>query len=63
MVHDLEIEFDLLADDILDAIVERRRCLTAVRGAVAERHLQLILEDVFGSDNVVLIDRDGQPHS
>lgn len=43
--HPLEKQFGLSAPKILDLIAERRMLTTAVKGGVAEAHLQELLED------------------
>lgn len=60
-LHRLEANFDLTAHDILDIIHTRMRLEVAVKGGVAEHHLQRRLE----ADPAVVrargIDEDGQP--
>jgi hypothetical protein len=43
-VHDLEEQFDMTAADIMEMISNRSRLTVAVRGGVAEHHLNRILE-------------------
>ncbi len=57
----MEEEFELSSDQILEIISSRSRLEVAVRGGVAEHHLQRHLNtdpDVSSAD---LIDRDGEP--
>ncbi len=54
----------LSATEILDVIRRSDRCYQAVRGYVAERHLEKLLEQLKQSGTIedfVFIDRDGQP--
>jgi hypothetical protein len=58
--HRLEIEWGLAAQEILEVIADRRRLGTAVRGGVAELHLERVLQQ----DERLLvtpIDEDGRP--
>lgn len=58
--HRLEQDFDLAAADILAIIAERTRLEVAVRGGVAEHHLQRVLDadpEVAGADR---LDQDAQ---
>lgn len=59
--HSLTEEFELSSFEILDMIANRARLSVAVRGGVAEYHL----ERVLGADPTVvsaeLIERDGEP--
>lgn len=59
--HKLLAQFGLPVDQILDLIAENPRLHTAVRGGVAERHLQLVLKDMRGVTDVQKINRDGEP--
>lgn len=59
--HLLEEQFDLSAAEILDIISERHRLAVAVRGGVAERHLERLLERDPDVASVVPIDEDGRP--
>jgi hypothetical protein len=59
--HKLLAQFGLPIDQVLDLIAENPRLHTAVRGGVAERHLQVILEDMAGVTGVQKINLDGQP--
>lgn len=52
--HPLEQDFDLAAADILAIIAERTRLEVAVRGGVAEHHLQRVLD---GDTEVAAADR------
>jgi len=59
--HELEEAFELSAAGILDVIADANRLGVAVRGGVAERHLERVLgqqDDVVG---VTPIDEDGRP--
>lgn len=59
--HMLEEEFDLSSQEILDIVVNRFRLRVAMRGGVAEHHLERVLNlDPLVSD-VVPIDEDGRP--
>lgn len=59
--HQLLSQFGLPIDQLLDLIVENPRLHTAVRGGVAERHLQGILERTPGVTAVKKLNLDGQP--
>jgi len=59
--HKLLTQFGLPVDQILDLIAENPRLHTAVRGGVAERHLQLVLKKTPGVTDVKQINRDGEP--
>jgi len=59
--HLLEDQFGLSAEEILDIISERRRLAVAVRGGVAERHLERLLEQDPDVVSVTPIDEDGRP--
>lgn len=60
-LHTLEREFDLPFEDILDLIRERPRLGVAVRGGVAERHLERTLERDRNVVSVDLDESDGPP--
>lgn len=60
-IHALELEFDLPFEDILDLIRERPRLGVAVRGGVAERHLERALEHDPDVHSVDLDESDGPP--
>ncbi len=60
-LHALEQELSLSGADILDIIRERPRLGMAVRGGVAERHLQLVLEADPSVVAVELAQREGPP--
>jgi hypothetical protein len=60
-LHALEREFDLGSDDILELISRAPRLKMAVRGWVAERHLQQRLESITDVKSVESIEADGQP--
>lgn len=59
--HDLEEEFELSSHEILEIIANRTRLSVAVRGGVAEHHLQryLSLEPSLAWNEP--LDRDGEP--
>ncbi|CAN5873447.1 hypothetical protein BH18ACT6_BH18ACT6_19350 [soil metagenome] len=59
--HRLEIEFDLTSREILGIIANRTRLAVAVRGGVAEHHLQHHLDSDPEVATAVLMDRDGEP--
>ena len=59
--HSLEAEFDLTSREILEIIANRTRLAVAVRGGVAEHHLQSHLDSDSDVVSAVLIDRDGEP--
>lgn len=59
--HKLLAQFDLPLDQLLDLIAENPRLHTAVRGGVAERHLQLVLQDTPGVSRLEKINKDGEP--
>lgn len=59
--HRLLAQFGLPVDQVLDLIAANPRLHTAVRGGVAERHLQLALEDTPGVKGLQKINRDGEP--
>jgi len=60
-LHKLESHFDLTSREILDIITRRHRLEIAVRGGVAEHHLQAHLERADDVRRVSQIDKDGQP--
>ncbi len=60
-LHALEQELSLSSADILDIIRERPRLGMAVRGGVAERHLQRVLEADPLVATVELAQREGPP--
>jgi hypothetical protein len=59
--HALEAEFALTSRQILELIANRSRLTVAVRGGVAEYHLQGHLNDDPWVQTATLIDRDGEP--
>lgn len=59
--HELEEEFGLSSEEILELIVQRRRLTVAVRGGVAEVHLGRHLADDPAVRDAEQIDQDGQP--
>lgn len=59
--HELLNQFGLPIDQVLDLIAESPRLKTAVRGGVAERHLQLLLSRTKGVTDVRKINEDGKP--
>ncbi len=60
-LHALEQELSLSGADILDIIRERPRLGMAVRGGVAERHLQRVLEADPSVATVELAQQEGPP--
>lgn len=60
-VHKLEKQFDLSSQEILDLIIRRHRLETAVRGGVAEHHLEAHLRASEEVAQVRQIDEDGKP--
>lgn len=60
-LHALETEFALDAEQVLDLIQRAPRLKMAVRGWVAERHLQAQLERLEEVVLVEAIEQDGQP--
>lgn len=60
-LHGLERQFGLKAQEILDIIDERPRLGTAVRGGVAERHLEKKLESDPDIAEIRLGEVDGPP--
>jgi hypothetical protein len=61
MVHSLATEFELSHDEIFDLIQSAPRLKMAVRGWVAERHLQNYLSTIPGITECVQIEEDGKP--
>jgi hypothetical protein len=59
--HPLELELGLSAREILDVIGDAFRLKVAVRGSVAEHHLESRLRGIKGLSQVEKIDEDGQP--
>jgi hypothetical protein len=59
--HPLELQLGLPASDILDIISGAFRLAAAVRGGVAEHHLQSYLREVPGVRHVRHIIEDGKP--
>ena len=59
--HSLEASFDLSARDILDIIQTRMRLEVAVKGGVAEHHLERLLRTDPLLTDVKRLDRDAQP--
>lgn len=59
--HELLKKFGLPLDEVLDLIAESPRLNTAVRGGVAERHLQLALQKTIGVSDLKKINEDGKP--
>ncbi|QII09236.1 hypothetical protein BH93_27050 (plasmid) [Rhodococcoides fascians A25f] len=59
-LHALESEFDLTSAEILHIIATRNRLQVAVRGGVAEHHLQRALEQDLQIDRVDRLDQDAQ---
>jgi len=60
-LHDLESDFDLNAQEILQIISERMRLTVAVRGGVAEFHLEKHLDADPQVTAVQRLDLDSQP--
>jgi hypothetical protein len=60
-LHALEKEFQLGSEEILQLIARAPRLKMAVRGWVAERHLQGALESLELVEEVEPIEKDGQP--
>lgn len=60
-LHDLERQFGLKAQEILDIIDERPRLGTAIRGGVAERHLENALMRNPDITEIKLGEADGPP--
>ncbi len=62
--HPVEIEMGLPASEILDVIRRSDRCYQTVRGYVAERHLEKLLDKLKQSgtvEQVVYVNKEGQP--
>jgi len=59
--HVLEREFALSSAEILEIIATRNRLAVAVRGGVAEHHLERHLREADEIVQVRRLDRDGQP--
>lgn len=59
--HPLELELGLSAHEILDVIGDAFRLKVAVRGSVAEHHLETHLRRLDEVSRVEKIDEDGQP--
>jgi hypothetical protein len=59
--HPLEEQLGLSAREILDVLSGRFRLLAAVRGGVAEHHLETYLRTVPDVSDIRRIDEDGQP--
>ncbi|WP_205745962.1 hypothetical protein [Egibacter rhizosphaerae] len=59
--HSLEDEWGLNAHEILDLIADRRRLGTAVKGGVAELHLERHLREHLPEARVIPLDKDAQP--
>lgn len=59
--HSLAEEFELSSFEILDMIATRARLSVAVRGGVAEFHLERVLRADPEVVSAELIDRDGEP--
>jgi hypothetical protein len=60
-VHHLTREFDLVETEILDLIQSAPRLKMAVRGWVAEVHLQRLLTELPGVTECVRLEQDGSP--
>lgn len=58
--HVLEEKFDLTSQQILDIIIGRNRLSVAVRGGVAEHHLERHLRDSPGVRDVQRLDKDAE---
>ncbi len=59
--HRLEAELGLSRDELLDVLGGTFRLMVAVRGRVAEHHLERYLRGVPGVTSVRALDEDGQP--
>jgi len=59
--HELLRQFGLPIDDVLELIANNPRLRTAVRGGVAERHLQQLLGRTPGVSALEKLNRDGEP--
>lgn len=60
-VHELADEFQISEDAILNMIQEAPRLKMAVRGWVAERHLEKLLLSTPGIDHCKQLEEDGKP--
>jgi hypothetical protein len=60
-LHDLEREFDMSAQAIMEVIAKRTRLSVAVRGGVAEYHLERSLRSTRSIAQVRRLDEDGRP--
>jgi hypothetical protein len=60
-LHDLEREFDMSAQAIMEVIAKRTRLSVAVRGGVAEYHLERWLRSTRSITRVRRLDEDGRP--
>lgn len=60
-VHELANEFQITEDAILNMIQEAPRLKMAVRGWVAERHLEKLLRSTPGIDRCEQLEEDGKP--
>lgn len=63
-MHPLERDFEMSASEILDVIAKHNRCLIAVRGAIAEEHLERHLEALREQGSITeftALDKDGRP--
>ncbi len=60
-LHDLEQQFEIDAQEILNIISSNHRLGVAVRGGVAEHHLEALLRADPSVEAVNPIDEDGQP--
>ena len=60
-IHELSVELDLPAMEILDLIESAPRLKMAVRGWVAEVHLQRLLEVLQGISECARLEEDGAP--
>lgn len=58
--HVLEAQFGIAAERILDLIHEEFRLAAAVRGSVAEHHLERYLRNVRGIETVTHLHQDGE---
>jgi hypothetical protein len=57
-LHDLEVQFEMSSQEILEMISQRNRLATAVRGGVAEVHLNKRLTSEPGVRTVTPLDKD-----
>ena len=60
-LHDLSVEFALSESEVLDLIAGARRLKMAVRGFVAEKHLQRQLSELPGVSECERLDDEGSP--